>query len=205
MSLRVFLRDDPERSMALVTKSNALVFRSNGSILNRPSALKASNPRCMVKFSALDDVDLTDYTLLRPTSVHGTLGLINVNSDIFMCVITGAVQVAEVRLGEHVQRITSVEFCQSLGLLNSIICKITDGFIDCLNKAEFDHDFHDEMGLYDDNYSSADGLDHGPAYHHRDPPIEHPCLALKKLLSDGTFYYSVNFDLTNRLQDRFEL
>jgi len=31
---------------------------------------------------------------------------------------------------------------------------------------------------------------------------EHPCLALKKLLSGGTFYYSADFDLTRRLQDR---
>lgn len=32
--------------------------------------------------------------------------------------------------------------------------------------------------------------------------LEHPCLALKKLISDGTFYYSGDFDLTSRLQDR---
>jgi hypothetical protein len=32
--------------------------------------------------------------------------------------------------------------------------------------------------------------------------LEHPCLALKKLLSDGTFYYSDGFDLTSRLQER---
>ena len=36
----------------------------------------------------------------------------------------------------------------------------------------------------------------------RDPAYEHPCHELKKLLSGGTFYYSVDFDLTNRLQDR---
>lgn len=32
---------------------------------------------------------------------------------------------------------------------------------------------------------------------------EHPCLALKKLLSSGTFYYSSDFDLTRRLQERY--
>ena len=32
--------------------------------------------------------------------------------------------------------------------------------------------------------------------------IDHPCIELKKILSGGTFYYSVDFDLTNRLQDR---
>jgi hypothetical protein len=36
----------------------------------------------------------------------------------------------------------------------------------------------------------------------REGAPEHPCLALQKLLSSGTFYYSVDFDLTNRLQNR---
>jgi SacI homology domain len=49
--------------------------------------------------------------------------------------------------------------------------------------------------------SSQDGLDY--TYQNRkEPAFEHPCSALKKLLSSGTFYYSVDFDLTNRLQDR---
>jgi len=30
----------------------------------------------------------------------------------------------------------------------------------------------------------------------------HPCQALQKLLSGGTFYYSSDFDLTSRLQER---
>ena len=37
---------------------------------------------------------------------------------------------------------------------------------------------------------------------YRESPVEHPCLALKKLLGGGSFYYSVDFDLTNRLQNR---
>jgi len=32
---------------------------------------------------------------------------------------------------------------------------------------------------------------------------DHPFLALKKLLGDGSFYYSLNFDLTDRLQNRY--
>lgn len=31
---------------------------------------------------------------------------------------------------------------------------------------------------------------------------DHPFLALKKLLGDGSFYYSLDFNLTDRLQDR---
>lgn len=48
----------------------------------------------MVEFTALEDVDLTGYRVLRASGVHGTLGLININADCFLCVISGAVRVA---------------------------------------------------------------------------------------------------------------
>lgn len=64
---------------------------------------------------------------------------------------------------------------------------------------------HDEINKFDDNDSLSEGLDYAHNLNSRDPPIEHPCLALRKLLDDGTFYYSVDFDLTNRLQDRYGL
>jgi hypothetical protein len=31
---------------------------------------------------------------------------------------------------------------------------------------------------------------------------DHPFLALKRLLGDGSFYYSLDFNLTDHLQDR---
>ena len=60
---------------------------------------------------------------------------------------------------------------------------------DCLNSSLYDQVSYDES-----NHHLADDA----------PPdqFEHPCLQLKKLLSGGTFYYSTDFDLTNRLQDR---
>jgi hypothetical protein len=36
----------------------------------------------------------------------------------------------------------------------------------------------------------------------KDVVTDHPFLALKKLLGDGSFYYSLDFNLTDRLQDR---
>lgn len=74
---------------------------------------------------------------------------------------------------------------------------------DCMNRDDFDYEFHQEKDPYD--------VDHGPPYRHEhthgiephDPALEHPCSELKKILSGGTFYYSLTFDLTNRLQDRY--
>lgn len=115
MSLRLLLRDHPQRSFALVTDTHALIFRHNSSSVaidsskNGLTAKPAS--KCMVEFSALDEVDLADYRVLRASGVHGTLGLININTDVFLCVISGAIRVATVRPNETVQRILSVEFC----------------------------------------------------------------------------------------------
>ena len=67
----------------------------------------------MVEFLAIDRIDLTEYRSVPRLGVHGTLGLINVNTDVFLCVITAASSVAELRPREHVQRIVAVEFCES--------------------------------------------------------------------------------------------
>lgn len=57
----------------------------------------------------------------------------------------------------------------------------------------------DELSLY-----PGDGLDEEVFEHlqKRDASLEHPCAALRKLLSGGSFYYSADFDLTSRLQER---
>lgn len=128
MSIRLLLRDYPQRAIGLVTKSHALIFRPspssnegglNGSsqcIHSLPSTASAgSSPRCMVEFVELENIDLSDYRSLSPQQVQGTLGLITINNDIFLCVVSGASQVAEVRRNETVKRIHGVEFCRSQG------------------------------------------------------------------------------------------
>jgi hypothetical protein len=57
----------------------------------------------------------------------------------------------------------------------------------------------DRLNNFSTDDADDDGLDH---FHARDSAMEHPCMAMKKLLSGGTFYYSADFDLTRRLQDR---
>ena len=119
MSLKILLREHPQRSFALITETHALVFRhslsrTNVESLNHGSTTKASASKCMVEFATLEDVDLSEYRVLRASCVYGTLGLININADVFLCVISGALRVATVRPNETVQRILSVEFCEYL-------------------------------------------------------------------------------------------
>lgn len=100
MSLRVLLREQPSRALAVLTDSHALIFRhsssGNGADLgsNIETSTKSSASKCMVEFTAHNEVDLGDYHVLRASGVHGTLGLININADVFLCVISGAVHVA---------------------------------------------------------------------------------------------------------------
>ncbi|KAI9814751.1 MAG: inositol polyphosphate 5-phosphatase [Pycnora praestabilis] len=196
MSIRVLLRDQPHRAIALVTSTHALVLRHSPSTTDSVPNFTSTSiqqapsnggiiPRCIVEFSRLTLVDLDDYRSLDTLAVQGTLGLITVNNDVFLCVVNGASRVATVRPGETVQRIHSVAF-------------------HCLNRSDYDHILNDDINPYPIDVISQDGAEHGhgQGQGRREPTLEHPCLALKKLLSSGTFYYSVDFDLTKRLQDR---
>ena len=121
MSIRVLVRDHPHRTLALTTSDAALVFRHSHS----PKANDSQDsfypvtgsqnpqgstgpPQCMVEFASKDSLDLDGY---RPISkAYGTLGLITLNHDVFLCIVSGASQVATVRPGETVQMIHAVEF-----------------------------------------------------------------------------------------------
>lgn len=197
MSVRALVRDYPNRAIALVTASHALIFRHspstadavhNGSLASvqsvqsRTSIDGQSAPRCIVEFTSLDAVDLSDYRTLSPVPVHGTLGLITISNDVFICLVTGASKVASVRPRETVERIYAVEFY-------------------CLNSSDFDSIRTDDVDPYGDG-RGQDNYMYGQNLSRRDPLAEHPCAELQKLLSNGSFYFSTDFDLTNRLQDR---
>ena len=65
----------------------------------------------MVEFSAIDSISLEEYRTLTPLGIQGTLGLITISNDVFLCCVSAAARVATVRPGETVQRISSVDFC----------------------------------------------------------------------------------------------
>lgn len=62
-----------------------------------------------MEFSRLSAVDLQDY---RPIShpCKGTLGLITLGGDVFICLVNGSSHVATVRPGERVEKIHTVSF-----------------------------------------------------------------------------------------------
>ncbi|EPS31303.1 hypothetical protein PDE_06258 [Penicillium oxalicum 114-2] len=168
-NFRVLRREQPNRSIALQGSDHVLIFHHNAADERSKTA-----PRCQVEFSEIASVDLKGF---RPLGAgYGTLGLVTLNEDVFVCVITGASQAANVRPGESVAKIDNVDFF-------------------CLNRSEY------ELGQ-DYESSSQFAVDERPGADGREVVTDHPFLALKKLLGDGSFYYSLDFNLTDRLQDR---
>ena len=185
MPIKVFLRESPQRAIALGTESHVLIFRhSQSSVGGRQSSNTSLSdgvaPRCIVEFSPWEGVDMKDYRSLPSLDIKGTLGLVTINNDVFLCVVNDSKRAATVRPGETIQQIRSVEF-------------------HCLNKADYDYLLNNQVNPFPTDDLDSDGFDR---YGNKDPVLEHPCMALKKLLSGGSFYYSADFDLTKRLQDR---
>ncbi|KAF2759416.1 hypothetical protein EJ05DRAFT_531518 [Pseudovirgaria hyperparasitica] len=200
MSIRLLIKEHPHRAIALATQTHVLIFRHSPSSTepsyNTPhnnlksssqTSLTTSNgtagPRCMVEFAELGHVDLEGFRQLNSLAVHGTLGLMSVEGDVFLCVVSGAGKVARVREDESVLRIHSVEF-------------------HCLNRTDYDRILSDDINPYPTESLDDEVYDHGYGRGRGEALMEHPCVTLKKLLSSGTFYYSADFDLTRRVQER---
>ncbi|KAF7548254.1 hypothetical protein G7046_g8737 [Stylonectria norvegica] len=198
-SSELYIRDYPHRSIAIVSSSHALILRytsstseaiANGSLTSVASAKPRGNggeslvSKCMVEFAPISNKLLQEYRPLTHRPVFGTLGLIAVNGEVFLSVITNAARAATLRPGETVERIGGVAFY-------------------CLSSADYD----DVVPLETPDLDAADDAHgqsnpYGQGLKGREVAVEHPCHGLRNILSNGSFYYSTDFDLTNRVQDR---
>ncbi|KAI0841984.1 SacI homology domain-containing protein [Hypoxylon sp. FL0890] len=193
-SSQLLLREYPHRAIAIATPTHALIFRyatstseaiANGSLTSVSSArprVGGDGPvsKCMVEFSHTSEELLKDFRRLTPRPIYGTLGLISIGQDVFLCVITQALRVATLRPGETVEKIASVDF----------FCLNSSEYDNVISLNAYDSDLSDSASPYNQNLGRREG------------EIEYPYQELQKLLSNGSFYYSTDFDLTNRLQDR---
>jgi hypothetical protein len=201
-SCELYIRDYPHRSIAIVSSSHVLILRyssstsgqdPNGSHTSLSSSKARNNPadssiaKCMVEFSPISEKLLKDYRPLTPRPIYGTLGLIAVSGEVFLSVITHASRAATVRPGETVERIGSVAF----------YCLSSADYDDVVPLESLEPDMSDAVSVY--SQTSA----YGQNLSRREVALEHPCHELRKLLSNGSFYYSTDFDVTNRAQDRY--
>ncbi|KAK9454835.1 SacI homology domain-containing protein [Dipodascopsis uninucleata] len=212
--MRVYLREQ-SRTLLLATESHALSFQcvtdpsgdrpdkysekqsseyASASFYSDKGSGSAGNSqaaRVLVNFTSREDVELSSYRPLSVLPCLGCLGLLSVENDVFLAVITGATKVAEPLEGkETVYRIHGLEFY-------------------CLTRSWWDFGGMDATGRpLDGNglpMTVGDGYDFNSGTGSTggsNAVLEHPCAALRKLLTDGSFYYSNDFDLTTRMQSR---
>jgi hypothetical protein len=124
-AIRVLLQESPIRCIALATQTHALVLKSNPSKSPSRSNPSSRNPSatslhaspstsaaslCTAEFGPVDDLSLDSWVPLSFRPVFGTLGLISINNDIFVCVVSSATRAADARPGETVEKINNVEF-----------------------------------------------------------------------------------------------
>ena len=123
MPLRVLCKNGPDRTLLLVADDHALSLQYVPVVSETLSSVSYSNvlpPKCMVEFTNTSSLDLNEFRTLG--SGQGTLGLITLNGDVFLCVVTRSTKVGMVRPGETVQRIESVEFCTVALFLVVVSC-----------------------------------------------------------------------------------
>ena len=199
-SCELYIRDYPHRSIAVVSSSHALILRYSSSTADAGpnssqtslssgrgrTAPESAITKCMVEFAPISERLLKDYRPLTPRPIYGTLGLITVNGEVFLSVITTAARAATVRPGETVERIGGVAF----------YCLSSADYDDVVPLESLEADFSDAASVYSQTSQYGQNLSR------RDVALEHPCHELRKLLSNGSFYYSTDFDVTNRAQDR---
>lgn len=195
--MHLYLGENP-RTIYLVTSSQeetdgrpkrALVFR----------AAEENPDQAIVEFLPKDQVNLANSVRLTSRVVKGCLGLIHVADDIFLAVITSATEVGNTRptadLPEAVAKINEVNFYSLTSSLWDDLSSVGDNL-------------PSPTSTYDDQQVDVMSLrEIRDAYQQTIPPppvFEHPCAALKKILSSGSFYYALSphWDISSRLAER---
>lgn len=170
--MQILLKRDPERVIALASKKFAL-------LLKYVPPKDKEHPVCTIEMVPKSSLKNDHFEKLSRLEIQGFIGLIELDGCIFIGTITGKSKVASPIPGETVNKIYGVDFF-------------------CLNDNRWDFTELDSNGfpiVPEDDYSNGNSQ-------LQIQPQQHPCHDLKKLLSNGSFYYSSDFDLTSLLQSR---
>lgn len=181
--MKIYVRHRP-RSIALANDEYALVIRYAEKASNPPGAKSPTPPKCIIEFAKRADINFSQYGLLSDIDHKGCLGLIEIQGDVFVCLISSAEVVATPRPGEDVELIHAVE-CY------------------CINRSDYDYAILDENGMIREQNLGLAGTadDYTPRAH---IGYDHPCASIRKLLMSRSFYYSSTFDLATVLQYRYD-
>lgn len=142
--------------------------------------------QAIVEFLRAEEVDIGGLVRLSNRIVKGCLGLISVEQEIFLAVVTSATEVGNTRPAapqtESVAKIHEVSFYSLTTSTWDDLSAASEGLIspDAVN----------------DSFN--------PGYTTGPQVFEHPCMPLTKIISSGSFYYAYDtpWDLSSRLSVR---
>ncbi|PFH51385.1 hypothetical protein AMATHDRAFT_74943 [Amanita thiersii Skay4041] len=181
----LYLSGSP-RVLYLVTNSQdekvgrpqkALVFRAG-----------ENTNQAVVEFLPKHDIDFTSLIRLTNRVVKGCLGLIAIENDIFLALVTSATEIGNTRpSGPSTESVAKIHEVSFYSLKSS-----TWDDLSAPAEVVFGSDLED-TGLYRESYLQQTSQS-----------FEHPCLPLTKILSSGSFYYALEpqWDLSSRLSVR---
>ncbi|CAE6395108.1 unnamed protein product [Rhizoctonia solani] len=195
--MHLYLRDAPQRALILVTSfdDETRLNRPRRALVFRAGEGTKANSQAVVEFLRKEDVDLVGAIRLTQYEVMGCLGLISVGGELFLAIVTSAAVIGNLTPNptrqEQVSKIREVAFFS----LNS-------NTYDDLSLAS-NAPTSPTIGAYETN-DSYDRDPFGQQTQTTQPVYEHPCAALSKIMSSGTFYYASDgkWDISSRLQVR---
>lgn len=174
--MRLFIGRNP-RSAVVSSNGYSLSFHRIPSVPGNTLTGQQNSKAPVVAIRSIDDEELTDskrYFEVTNRVLSGLIGLVSLHGNLFLAVVSG------------VQKAGFPRWTSKNGQINSSenVFKVLDVEFHSLDAEIYDHLYLEPT---EQNYEK---LVH-----------EHPCGSLKKLLSDGSFYFSRDLDISNVLKN----
>lgn len=171
--MKVFVGREPRYIVISSNGYNLSFRRFRKPVSSNPSQQFAQSSEVTIR-SISDNELLSDrYIEVKNRIFNGLLGLFSLEGDIFIGIISSVQKVGFPRWKVESNRITPIE----------VVYKVLDVDFYSLDNSVFDYLISE---LTEQN---TEKLIH-----------EHPCGPFKKLISDGTFYYSRDYDISNAVK-----
>lgn len=149
-----------------------------------PATADGSSINCTAKFQQASSFDAMNFRPLLRESVYGCLGLVHVENEPFLCLVSDCSPVGDLELSS-IYRVNNV-----------IFFSLTTDKYD--NTSADGASFTQQKDL---TYQAPGSYDNYPE---QLETLRHPCQHLQRMLSSGSFYFSYDFDLTRCAQVRYQ-
>ncbi|EDO14768.1 hypothetical protein Kpol_312p7 [Vanderwaltozyma polyspora DSM 70294] len=171
--MKLYVGREP-REIVVSSNGYNICFQRFQKAFSAASQQTSQTPIITIKQISDKDLIPEKYTEVKSRIFNGLLGLLSVDGEIYIGVISGIQKVGFPRWKYENNRIIPMES----------IFKVLDVDFYSLDTAAYDH------LIYEVSEQNTEKLIH-----------EHPCGSIKKLFSDGTFYYSRDYDISNEVKN----